>query len=197
MLFIVGFVVFFITSGLSRITLAAIPFDQQVHDSYYVVAHFRFVIFGAAVFPILGGMYFWFPKLTGGLWHEGVGKLSFWLTFVGTFVTFFPMGIVGILEVHATTTHTRRTWAAALLNLIESLGSYILAVGLALIVVNLIVSRFWGAPTGDGRRQAEARSTDGNQSPPARTQLRRHPEDLERLPDVEQGGEPRGRPPSP
>ena len=65
MLFIVGFIVYFIIGGLSGITLAAIPFDQQVHDSYYVVAHFHFVIFGAAVFPILGGMYFWFPKVTG------------------------------------------------------------------------------------------------------------------------------------
>src|SRR5207249_598267 len=79
------------------VALAAIPFDQQVHDSYYVIAHFHFVIFGAAVFPILGGMYFWFPKVTGRVYHEGVGKLSFWLTFVGTFFTFFPMHIVGLL----------------------------------------------------------------------------------------------------
>jgi heme/copper-type cytochrome/quinol oxidase subunit 1 len=65
MLFIIGFIVYFILGGLSGITLAAIPSDQQVHDSYYVIAHFHFVIFGAAVFPILGGMYFWFPKVTG------------------------------------------------------------------------------------------------------------------------------------
>ena len=71
LLFIVGFIVYFIIGGLSGITLAAIPFDQQVHDSYYVVAHFHFVIFGAAVFPILGGMYFWFPKVTGRMYHEG------------------------------------------------------------------------------------------------------------------------------
>ena len=97
LLFIVGFIVYFIIGGLSGITLAAIPFDQQVHDSYYIVAHFHFVIFGAAVFPILGGMYFWFPKVTGRMYNERVGKLSFWLTFVGTFVTFFPMHIVGFL----------------------------------------------------------------------------------------------------
>src|SRR5437762_9260998 len=87
MLFIIGFIIFFIIGGLSGVTLAAIPFDQQVHDSYYVIAHFHFVIFGAAVFPILGGMYFWFPKVTGRMYHEGVGKLSFVLTFVGTLVT--------------------------------------------------------------------------------------------------------------
>ena len=149
MLFIVGFIVYFIVGGLSGITLAAIPFDQQVHDSYYVVAHFHFVIFGAAVFPILGGMYFWFPKLTGRMYHEGVGKLSFWLTFVGTFVTFFPMHIVGILGMPRRNYTYPAHLGWALLNLIESLGSYILAVGLALIVVNLIVSRFRGAPAGD------------------------------------------------
>jgi cytochrome c oxidase subunit I+III len=149
MLFIVGFIVYFIIGGLSGITLAAIPFDQQVHDSYYVVAHFHFVIFGAAVFPILGGMYFWFPKVTGRMYHEGVGKLSFWLTFVGTFVTFFPMHIVGILGM------PRRNYTYAsglgwsLLNFIESIGAYILAVGLVMIVANLVVSRFRGAVAGN------------------------------------------------
>ena len=95
LLFIIGFIVYFIIGGLSGITVAAIPFDQQVHDSYYIVAHFHFVIFGAAVFPILGGMYFWFPKVTGRVYHELTGKISFWLTFAGTFITFFPMHIVG------------------------------------------------------------------------------------------------------
>ena len=144
MLFIIGFIVYFIIGGLSGITVAAIPFDQQVHDSYYIVAHFHFVIFGAAVFPILGGMYFWFPKLTGRMYHEGVGKLSFWLTFVGTFVTFFPMHIVGILGMPRRnyTYHSGLGWT--FLNALESVGSYLLAVGLVLIVLNLLVSRFRG-----------------------------------------------------
>jgi cytochrome c oxidase subunit I+III len=149
MLFIIGFIVYFIIGGLSGITLAAIPFDQQVHDSYYVVAHFHFVIFGAAVFPILGGMYFWFPKVTGRMYHEGVGKLSFWLTFIGTFITFFPMHIVGILGMP----RRNYTYAAglgwSLLNFIESIGAYILAVGLVTIVANLLVSRFRGAVAGN------------------------------------------------
>src|SRR5947209_1552853 len=123
LLFIVGFIVYFIIGGLTGIMVAAIPFDQQVHDTYFIIAHFHFVIFGAAVFPILGGMYFWFPKVTGRLYHEGVGKISFWLTFIGTFVTFFPMHIVGLLGM------PRRTytyppglgWTGY--NLIESIGS--------------------------------------------------------------------------
>src|SRR3954464_5808453 len=95
LLYIVGFIVFFIVGGLSGITFAAIPFDQQLTDTYYVVAHFHFVIFGAAVFPILGGLYYWFPKVTGRMYHEGWGKASFWVAFLGTALTFFPMHIVG------------------------------------------------------------------------------------------------------
>src|SRR5881398_178761 len=97
LLWIIGFIVFFIIGGLSGITFAAIPFDQQLTDSYYVVAHFHFIIFGAAVFPLLGGLYYWFPKVTGRMYHEGVGQLSFWLSFVGSALTFFPMHIVGLL----------------------------------------------------------------------------------------------------
>jgi cytochrome c oxidase subunit I+III len=140
MLFIIGFIVYFIIGGLSGITVAAIPFDQQVHDSYYIIAHFHFVIFGAAVFPILGGMYFWFPKVTGRLYHEGVGKLSFWLTFIGTFATFFPMHIVGLLGMPRRnyTYPPGLGWTA--LNLIETIGAYVLAIGLLLIVMNLAVS---------------------------------------------------------
>ena len=149
LLFIVGFIVYFIIGGLSGITLAAIPFDQQVHDSYYVVAHFHFVIFGAAVFPILAGMYFWFPKLTGRMYNEGVGKVSFWLTFVGTFVTFFPMHIVGILGMPRRNYTYPPGLGWALLNFIESIGSYLLAAGLVLIVLNLLVSRFRGPAAGN------------------------------------------------
>src|SRR3954467_2955682 len=73
LLFIVGFIVFFLLGGLTGVMVAAIPFDQQVTDTYFIVAHFHFVIFGAAVFPILGGLYFWFPKVTGRMYHEGMG----------------------------------------------------------------------------------------------------------------------------
>ena len=83
LLWIVGFIVFFILGGLSGVMFAAIPFDQQVTDTYFVVAHFHFVIFGAAVFPLLGGLYYWFPKVTAGCTTSASGKLSFWLAFAG------------------------------------------------------------------------------------------------------------------
>ena len=76
LLCIVGFIVFFIVGGLTGIMFAAIPFDQQVTDTYFVVAHFHFVIFGAAVFPILGGLYYWFPKVTGPDVPRAAGKVG-------------------------------------------------------------------------------------------------------------------------
>ncbi len=149
LLWIIGFIIFFIIGGLSGITVAAIPFDQQVEDSYYIVAHFHFVIFGAAVFPILGGMYYWFPKVTGRMYHEGVGKLSFYLTFLGTLVTFFPMHILGILGMPRRVYTYPGGMGWTFLNALQSVGSYLLTVGLLLIAANLIVSYFRGEEAGN------------------------------------------------
>ena len=139
----------FIIGGLSGVMFAAIPFDQQLTDTYFVVAHFHYVIFGAAVFPILGGMYYWFPKVTGRMYHERTGKVSFWLTFLGSTLTFFPMHIVGLIGMprREYTYPSGLGWSG--LNLLESIGSYILAAGLVLVVANLAVSFFKGARAGD------------------------------------------------
>jgi cytochrome c oxidase subunit I+III len=149
LLFIVGFIVFFIIGGLSGIMFAAIPFDQQTTDTYFVVAHFHFVIFGAAMFPLLGGMYYWFPKVTGRMYDERVGQASFWVTFVGSALTFFPMHIVGLLGMprRVYTYPDDLGWGAY--NLSETIGSYVLGAGLVLILVNLTVSLFRGRPAGN------------------------------------------------
>jgi len=149
LLWIVGFIVLFILGGLSGVTFAAIPFDQQTTDTYYVVAHFHYVIFGAAVFPLLGGMFYWFPKVTGRMYNEGWGKASFWLTFVGTNITFFPMHILGLdgMPRRDYTYGPEMGWTG--LNLIETLGAYLLALGLLSVFVNLAVSLFRGAPAGN------------------------------------------------
>jgi cytochrome c oxidase subunit I+III len=144
LLWIVGFIVFFIVGGLSGVMFAAIPFDQQAHDTYFVVAHFHFVIFGAAVFPLIGGLYYWFPKVTGRMYREGLGKASFWLAFAGTALTFFPMHIVGLLGMprRQYTYPPDLGWTG--LNALETAGSYALAAGLLLVAVNLAWSRFRG-----------------------------------------------------
>jgi len=148
LMFIGGFIAFFVLGGLSGIMFAAIPFDQATTDTYFVVAHFHFIIFGAAVFPILGGMYYWFPKVTGRMYHEGLAKTSFWVAFVGTALTFFPMHMLGLLGM------TRRVytypdgmgWGAY--NLSETVGAFILTAGLLTIAANLAYSRFRGPPAG-------------------------------------------------
>ncbi len=149
LLFIVGFIVFFIIGGLSGIMFAAIPFDQQLTDTYFVVAHFHFVIFGAAVFPILGGIYYWFPKVSGRMYHERIGQASFWTTFLGTALLFFPMHIVGLIGMprRQYTYPSGLGWTAY--NLAESIGGYILAVGLLLMAGNLIVSLLRGERVGN------------------------------------------------
>jgi cytochrome c oxidase subunit I+III len=149
LLWIAGFIVYFILGGLSGIMFAAIPFDQQLTDTYFVVAHFHFIIFGAAVFPLIGGLYYWFPKVTGRLYHERLGKVSFWITFIGTGLTFFPMHIVGLLGMprRQYTYPTGLGWQPY--NLIETIGSYVIAVGLVLVAANLVISFFRGEPSGN------------------------------------------------
>jgi cytochrome c oxidase subunit 1/cytochrome c oxidase subunit I+III len=148
LLFIGGFILFFVVGGLSGIMFAAIPVDQATTDTYFVVAHFHFIIFGAAVFPLLGGIYYWFPKVTGRMYDERLAVASFYLTFVGTATTFFPMHIVGLLGM------TRRVytydgglgWDAY--NLIETIGGFVLAAGLLLILINIVRSYRVGEPAG-------------------------------------------------
>src|SRR5437016_10434054 len=148
LLWIAGFITYFVIGGLSGIMFAAIPFDQATTDTYFVVAHFHFIIFGAAVFPILGGFYYWFPKVTGRLYHEGLGKLSFWLTFLGTALTFFPMHILGLIGMprRVYTYPSSLGWGPY--NLSETVGAFILTAGLLVILGNLVWSRFRGPPAG-------------------------------------------------
>jgi cytochrome c oxidase subunit I+III len=96
MLFILGFLVIFTLGGLTGVMVASVPLDFQVHDTYFVVAHFHYVLIGGAVFPLFAAFYYWFPKVTGRLLGEATGKASFWLMFVAFHVTFFPMHQLGL-----------------------------------------------------------------------------------------------------
>ena len=148
LLFIGGFIAFFVLGGLTGIMFAAIPFDQQTTDTYFVVAHFHFIIFGAAVFPLLGGMYYWFPKVTGRMYHERLAQASFWVTALGTALTFFPMHILGLdgMPRRVYTYPSGLGWGPD--NFAETVGAYVIAAGLLMILGNLAWSLFRGEPSG-------------------------------------------------
>ena len=149
MLFILGFIFTFVIGGVTGVMFSAIPFDQQVHDSYFVVAHLHYVLVGGAMFPMLAAIYHWGPKMTGRLLDERLGRWSFWLTFVGFNMSMFPLHISGLLG------QPRRvyTYEAGLgwepYNLIATIGTYILGVGVAITLYNWFRSRSRGEPAGN------------------------------------------------
>ena len=97
MLFAIGFIALFIIGGITGVSVAVVPFDWQVTDTYYVVAHFHYVLFGGTVLAVFGGLYYWFPKMTGRMLNDRLGNVHFWLMFVGFNLTFFPMHILGFM----------------------------------------------------------------------------------------------------
>ncbi len=156
LLFVCGFLVLFVIGGLTGVMFPAAPFDQQVTDTYFVVAHFHYVLVGGAVFPIFAGLYYWLPKMTGRLLDERLGQWNFWLMFIGFNVTFFPMHILGILGMprRVYTYPAGMGWDA--LNLLETVGGGILAVGILLFVINVIRSLTEGAVAGDNPWEASS-----------------------------------------
>jgi cytochrome c oxidase subunit I len=148
MLFAVGFIAVFVLGGLTGVSLAVVPLDLATTDSYYVVAHMHYVLFGGTVFAIFAGAYYWFPKMTGRFLSERLGRWHFWLTFVGFNLTFLPQHWLGVWGM------ARRMWTYAAdtgwgpLNLVSSIGAAILAVGVALFVWNIAISLRSGAAAG-------------------------------------------------
>jgi heme/copper-type cytochrome/quinol oxidase subunit 1 len=148
LLFIVGFILFFVAGGLTGIMFIAIPFDQQMTDTYFVVAHFHYIIFGAAVFPIFAGMYYWFPKVTGRMYFERPGQISFWLIFIGTNLLFFPMHIVGLLGMPRRVYTYPGEMGWTVYNVLETVGGFLTAAGILVLFGNLVFSYFRGPPAG-------------------------------------------------
>jgi cytochrome c oxidase subunit 1 len=149
MLFAVGFIAMFIVGGLSGVMHSSPPADLQQTDTYFVVAHFHYVLFGGAMMGIFAGIYYWWPKVTGKLLNETIGKLNFWLTLIGANLAFFPMHFIGLLGM------PRRiyTYDAALgldsMNLVATVGAFVMGVGVLLFLVNVVWTLSKGAPAGD------------------------------------------------
>jgi cytochrome c oxidase subunit I len=141
MLFALGFLAVFTIGGLSGIFVAAFPFDWQAHDTYFVVAHFHYVLFGGSMFAIFGGLYYWWPKMFGRRLGEGLGKWHFWLTLIGFNVAFFPQHMLGLLGMprRVYTYRDDSLWEAY--NLVSTIGSFVMGVGVLLFFLNIIRTR--------------------------------------------------------
>jgi cytochrome c oxidase subunit 1/cytochrome c oxidase subunit I+III len=148
-LFFAGFVVLFVIGGVSGFMTAAVPFDWQLTDTYFVVAHLHYVLLGINVFPVIGGIYYWFPKMTGRLMSERLGKWNFWTMFIAFNVAFFPMHISGMLGMPRRVYTYSDFMGFDVLNMISSIGAFVLALGVLLFVINVFYSLRKGAPAGD------------------------------------------------
>ena len=149
MLYALGFIGLFTIGGLTGVFLAALGVDVHVHDTYFVIAHFHYVMVGGAVLGFLGGMHFWWPKITGRLYPEGWGRLAAIIVFIGFNLTFFPQFVLGYLGM------PRRYWDYShmpewqALNVLSTAGASILAVGYLLPMVYMLWSLRYGKPAGD------------------------------------------------
>jgi cytochrome c oxidase subunit I len=140
MLFALGFIALFTIGGLSGIFLATFPVDWQAQDSYFVVAHLHYVLFGGSMFGIFGGLYYWWPKMFGRKLDETLGKWHFWLLFIGFNLAFFPQHLLGLAGMpRRIYTYSRGSWETD--NLISTIGSYVMGAAILVFVVNVIWTR--------------------------------------------------------
>ena len=136
MAFALGFVSMFIIGGLSGVTHAIVPHDTQQNDTYYLLAHFHYVLFGGAIFGIFGGFYYWWPKMFGKVLDEGLGMLSFWLMLIGFNLTFAPMHIVGLDGMLRRTYTYPEGMGWDFWNFIETIGAFVIAAGVLVFIIN-------------------------------------------------------------
>jgi len=149
MLFCVGFLLVFLVGGLTGPMLASPPVDVHVHDTYFVVAHMHYVLFGTAAFGFFAGLYFWYPKVTGRRLNEALGKVHFWTMFVGFNLTFWPHHLLGLRGMPRRVPDYSEEAGLTFLNLLSSVGAAILGVGTLFLLWNLWVTPRRGAPAGD------------------------------------------------
>jgi cytochrome c oxidase subunit I+III len=147
-LFFAGFIVMFVIGGVSGFATGSVPADWQLTDTYWIVAHIHYVLIGINLFPVVGAVYMWFPKMTGRMLDERLGRWNFWLMFIGFNLGFFPMHITGLLgmprRIYTYPDGMGWNW----LNLITTVGSFILAFGILLLFINVFISRRRGAIAG-------------------------------------------------
>jgi cytochrome c oxidase subunit 1 len=140
MMFAIGTVAMFTIGGLSGVTHSMVPSDYQQQDTYYVVAHFHYVLFGGAIFGLFAGVYYWFPKFTGRFLNETLGHLQFWIMLIGFNLTFFPMHISGLLGMPRRIYTYPSDYGWNLWNLISSIGAFTIALAVLIFIINFFIS---------------------------------------------------------
>jgi cytochrome c oxidase subunit 1/cytochrome c oxidase subunit I+III len=149
MCFAIAFVIQFVIGGLSGITFAVAPMDWQMTDTYYVVAHFHYVLFGGTLFGMLAGLYYWFPKMSGKMLSEKIGRWQFWLSVIGFNLTFFVQHFLGFMGMprRVYTYPDLPGWGA--INMASTIGAFILGFAMLLLGVNILWSLFRGKDASD------------------------------------------------
>lgn len=140
MLFVLGFLFTFTLGGITGVMVAAVPFDAQVHDTFFVVAHFHYVLIGGVVFPVFAALYYWFPQFNGLKLDDGLGKVNFWLVFLGFHLAFFPMHISGLLGMPRRVYTYRAGEGLEIWNLLSTIGAFVIASGVLIFMVNVVLS---------------------------------------------------------
>ncbi len=140
MLFAVGFIAMFVIGGLSGVTHAVVPADYQQTDTYYIVAHFHYVLFGGSIFGLFGGIYYWWPKVFGRMLNETVGKLNFWLMLIGFNMTFGPMHVLGLQGMPRRIQSYPDSLGLTFWNLVSTIGAFTIALAVLIFVFNAVAS---------------------------------------------------------
>jgi len=149
MLFCLGFMFNFLIGGVTGVMIASPPFDYQAQDTYFIVAHMHYVLGGGSLFAIFAGLYYWFPKITGVMLSERIGKLVFWLEFIGFNVTFWPMHLLGLRGMPRRVADYLPQLGLTTPNEVATLGSYLMGVGVVLFLADLVLAFRRKVPAGD------------------------------------------------
>ncbi|MBO0780393.1 MAG: cytochrome c oxidase subunit I [Ktedonobacteraceae bacterium] len=140
MLFALGFIGMFVIGGLNGVALAVVPFDYQVSDTYFVVSHIHYVLFGGTVLAVFAGVFYWFPKMSGKLLNERLGQIQFWLMLIGMNLAFFPMHLLGLLGMPRRVYSYPANLGWNEMNLLSTVGAFLIGVGVLVFMYNIVVT---------------------------------------------------------
>ena len=167
MLYAIGFLTLFLLGGINGAFSAAVPVDFAIHDTYFVVAHIHYVLFGGSVFAIFAGIYYWFPKMTGRMLGEGLGQIQFVLMFIGFNLTFFPMHQLGLAGMPRRIADYAASSGWSELNLAATIGGFVIAFAMLPFFWNVLVSLRNGKIAGDDPWEANTLEWVTTSPPPA------------------------------